>query len=558
MSPVPDESDLDPRWTTSTRMAAVPARRGTAGPYDADDPDVPLPVEDGALDFGSLRVPMPARAQLQVEKGSGELLRAVHVLVPSGRVSLSALAAPRSSPLWRELADEIAGSLSGDGARVRSEWGEWGREVQAGSNGALSRFIGVDGPRWMLYGVATGPADSAAELSQTLREMIYNTVVTRGPDPLPVKTVLPLRLPEDLEELVEEAREQTALRPGDDGALVQLDRQAASGLDAAPGDEGVRPAGQAEPAHHSSDRPGTEPRAVPEFGEGLVERSIGIRRSELRPVARQFPPSAEPGRAPARHGLPPVPSVASMDTDGFPRVPLVETTWSMAIPVVSSDQVEDQPGWAELDEAPSYWPSPYLPRDTDEAGRPAYASDEFGMSPGEVVPEPAYRRELDDLGFGLPPTGLDPLPGEPGGPPLAPAGGHPDPLRVPAGADPTWAGSGWPAQPHRAPVEPHDVPVDVPVAPYRAPVESPRVPFEPHGTPERQLPFESRRAPVEPHRAPAPHLPFESHGVPLESVEERAPGGVHDSLHDALTSDAAVTQDRLPKVPRRARHRRPD
>ncbi|MBO0852017.1 MAG: DUF3710 domain-containing protein, partial [Pseudonocardia sp.] len=176
------------------------------GPFDSEELGARR-IEDG-LDFGSLRVPMPARAQLQVEHGSGDLLRAVHVLMPSGRVSLSALAAPRSTPLWRELSQEIADSLAKDGARVRSEWGEWGREVQAGSNGALSRFIGVDGPRWMLYGVATGPADGAEELAGALREMIRGTVVTRGADPLPVKTVLPLRLPEHLEERVAQAREQ--------------------------------------------------------------------------------------------------------------------------------------------------------------------------------------------------------------------------------------------------------------------------------------------------------------------------------------------------------------
>jgi hypothetical protein len=201
---------IEPRQPVGERLVAD--RRD--GPFDVDDPDS-FDIE-GGLDFGSLRLPMPARAQLQVEHGSGELLRAVHVLVPSGRVSLSALAAPRSGALWRDLASEIAGSLTKDGARVWAEWGGWGREVLASSKGALSRFVGVDGPRWMLYGVATGPADGAEELAETLREMIRNTVVTRGPDPLPVKTVLPLRLPEHLEERVEQARAQSARRPGVD------------------------------------------------------------------------------------------------------------------------------------------------------------------------------------------------------------------------------------------------------------------------------------------------------------------------------------------------------
>jgi Protein of unknown function (DUF3710) len=500
---VPDDSELDSRWTTSTRTAAFAARKSTAGPYDADDPDAP--DADGALDFGSLRVPLPAKAQLQVEKGAGELLRAVHVLVPSGRVSLSALAAPRSSPLWRELADEIAGSLSGDGARVRSEWGEWGREVQAGSNGASSRFIGVDGPRWMLYGVATGPADGAAELAHTLREMIRDTVVSRGADPLPVKTVLPLRLPEHLEEMVEVAREHTTLRSDTDGAVLELepDWDVDTGRPEFVEPAAYRPADQ-PPA--GSSPPAVTPHAVaPEFDDGRTERSIGIRRSELRPVTghRPGPPRQLP--AAARAGLPPVPSIDSMDTDGFPVVSASETTWSMAVPVVSSDEVEHQPAWAELDDAPSYWPRPYLPGDSGEGRRSEYRSDQFGISPGDVVHDPPERRVLDDLGFGLPPTGLDPLPGEPGGSSLPPMYSQPAPARYrtdPLGAPPDSPGAG---------PDPTSVP-----PPWQ----------------------------VEPHRPPDEPPP--------------GPGEIHDSLHDALTSDAALTHDRPPRVARRAKHRRPD
>jgi hypothetical protein len=458
VDPVLDDSELDPRWTTSSRTPIVGARKSSAGPYDTDDPDAP--DADGALDFGSLRVPMPARAQLQVEKGTGELLRAVHVLVSSGRVSLSALAAPRSSPLWRELADEIAGSLTKDGARVRSEWGEWGREVQAGSNGALSRFIGVDGPRWMLYGVATGPAEGAAELAHTLREMIRSTVVIRGVEPLPVKTVLPLRLPEHLEELVEEAREHTALRSdADPVAEVDVEYRESDADWAEPGPADYPPSGSSVPGQ------------APELDQGRIGRSIGIRRSELRQVSRRMPPSMLPA---AHAGLPPVSPIDSTDTGGFPRV-AAESTWSMAIPVVSSDEVEHQPAWAELSDAPSYWPRP-RPVDDPLDGRYSghlddQYGDQYGVRPGDSVPESPDRRALDDLGFGLPPTGLDPLPVEPG------------------------------------------------------PLPS----------------------------APLPGWPWEADLLPGSR-----PGVIHDSLHDALTSDAAVTQNRLPKVERRARHRRPD
>jgi len=283
---------IEPRRPVGARL--VNNRRGGAGPFDVDDPDG-FDIE-GGLDFGSLRVPMPARAQLQVEHGSGELLRAVHVLVPAGRVSLSALAAPRSSPLWRDLAEEIAGSLAKDGARVWAEWGSWGREVLAGSKGALSRFIGVDGPRWMLYGVATGPAEDAAELVDTLREMIRSTVVTRGPDPLPVKTVLPLRLPEHLEERVEQAREQSARLSGGEAGGDAVVPVGPTGLaeepETAAGPFAVDPFGDPFPVGSA---PGELPVAAtaPAFPGPLAP---------VRPVAA--PPAAEYGAAAQQPGVP--------------------------------------------------------------------------------------------------------------------------------------------------------------------------------------------------------------------------------------------------------------
>src|ERR1700738_3949326 len=53
-------------------------------------------------------------------------LRAVHVLTPNGRFTVSAYAAPRSGDLWPEVSRELADQLHGDGARARREYGEWG------------------------------------------------------------------------------------------------------------------------------------------------------------------------------------------------------------------------------------------------------------------------------------------------------------------------------------------------------------------------------------------------------------------------------------------------
>jgi hypothetical protein len=558
-------------------------RKDGAGPYDSEDDDVDQ--VEGGLEFGALRVPMPARAQLQVEQGSSELLRAVHVLVPSGRVSLSALAAPRSAPLWRGLAREIAGSLGGDGARVWAEWGPWGREVMAGSKGALSRFVGVDGPRWMLYGVATGPADGAEELAETLREMVRGTVVTRGPDPLPVKTVLPLRLPEHLEERVERAREASARRPGSGRAapVVPVGSEGPSGpsrsLDPETGPTPVVsprrppaeprrgtaadiPAGQ-RPAAAALD--GSVPNgSVPDGAappRGRVSRTIGISpitgpviptvtstgavaavpgggpvtgpdgpptgplypAPPVRPPTGPRvgsptgplggpptgplggpptgplggpptgplggPPTGVPGRGgyagPHHPGLPPVPALSAMDTGGIPRVSAAETTWTMARPVVSADQVAQQPAWALLSDAPSFWPQQ----------RPARRSR---------VPRPPDRGAADDI-----------RPAPSNGHPVAPPNGQ----RGMPGAR-----LGTPGRP--------------PVTGYPGPPGT--GPGTPAGRPD------------------GPPSGDATGGHPADPAPLAAADPLHDPLHDALTPDWRGAQGGSARAARRGRHRRPD
>ena len=142
-------------------------------------------------------------------------IQAVHVTVPEGRLSVSALAAPRTGGLWADLAVEIDASLREGGARVRSFTGEWGRELHATTEGATSVFVGVDGPRWMLYGVATGPTRDAVNLDARLRRMLRGTIVVRGRAPYPVRTVLPLVTPPGLGG---EEQPTTSAPPDDDPA----------------------------------------------------------------------------------------------------------------------------------------------------------------------------------------------------------------------------------------------------------------------------------------------------------------------------------------------------
>jgi hypothetical protein len=177
--------------SVTTQRMRIP----TNGPHDGDTLAPEITPAPGTVDFGAVRVPVPAGGMVSVEPTTAGRIQAVHVTVPEGRLSVSALAAPRNEGLWAELAVEIDASLREGGARVRSFTGEWGRELHATTDGATSVFVGVDGPRWMLYGVATGPTRDAVSLDARLRRMLRGTVVVRGKAPYPVRTVLPLVTP---------------------------------------------------------------------------------------------------------------------------------------------------------------------------------------------------------------------------------------------------------------------------------------------------------------------------------------------------------------------------
>lgn len=188
---------------------------GPGGPYDATEAP---PDGRPRLDLGSVRLPVPEGAQLQVEVDRAGPVRAVHLRTAAGQLTVTAFAAPRSGGLWREVATELTARLRGEGARVTRTEGEWGQEVEAVQpGGTVLRFLAVEGPRWMLRGVAAGPAETAPALAGLLRDVVRDTVVVRGAEALPVRSPLALALPAPLAEQLKEAAAR-ARAAGPDGA----------------------------------------------------------------------------------------------------------------------------------------------------------------------------------------------------------------------------------------------------------------------------------------------------------------------------------------------------
>ncbi len=210
---------------------------GTApafGPYDIDE----ISGEPEGFDLGSLHVPVLPGVDLGVQ---GDPDGKIHqVLLASGEsaLQLSVVAAPRTEGIWDEVRAEIRQQITGEGGVAEEIAGTYGTELRARvrtpEGPADVRFVGIDGPRWMVHAVYRGAAALDPEAAGPLTETLRGVVVDRGPAAMPVREPLPLRLPPEI-------ADQVALDPDPSGGAGPVPGSAGttpaasgSGEDAAP------------------------------------------------------------------------------------------------------------------------------------------------------------------------------------------------------------------------------------------------------------------------------------------------------------------------------------
>ncbi|WP_407444244.1 DUF3710 domain-containing protein [Rhodococcus sp. (in: high G+C Gram-positive bacteria)] len=233
-----DEAGYDTAGYDEAGYDHATGAAGDEGPFDITEIDEE-DLTGSRLDLGSVLVPLPQGSQIQVEMAQNGAPQNVHIVTRYGRITVSAYAAPKSPGQWREVAAELSETLRNDNATVSMESGPWGRELHGVTSNADLRFIGVDGPRWMIRCVVAGPAGNAggdSELVVLARSVVAGTVVRRGVEPYPVRTPLPVVLPEALaQQLAAAAQQQAAARqqPTQQGAAPQQQR-APQGAPAAP------------------------------------------------------------------------------------------------------------------------------------------------------------------------------------------------------------------------------------------------------------------------------------------------------------------------------------
>lgn len=183
-------------------MDSVPlaAPAAPAGPLDfADAPD------EDRIDLGGLQVPMVDAMELRLEMD--QRTRAVtgaDLVIDGSSLQIQAFAAPRSRGLWDEVRSSLRESVKEQGGTAETREGRFGTELVCrlpvkradGRTGYRpARFIGVDGPRWFVRGILSGPAVADAEAASRFEDIFARTVVVRGSEAMAPQELIPLHLP---------------------------------------------------------------------------------------------------------------------------------------------------------------------------------------------------------------------------------------------------------------------------------------------------------------------------------------------------------------------------
>lgn len=231
--------------TGSRGTGAAPAREGAAGavsfgnevepegPQDQPAKDAdrhrargPWDLTENApeaerLDLGSMRLPKDKGVEIQVNvaQDSQGKQKIIGVTLVRGKSALQVqpFAAPKSSGLWDEMREELREQVLKQGGKVEDHDGTFGPELKAlvpvrgrttedGKQLAQRvRFIGVDGPRWVLRGVIRGEGASKPEMMAEVEQLFANIVVVRGDQPVPPSELLPITVPKEMQEKLAQA-----------------------------------------------------------------------------------------------------------------------------------------------------------------------------------------------------------------------------------------------------------------------------------------------------------------------------------------------------------------
>ncbi|BCY14337.1 DUF3710 domain-containing protein [Actinoplanes sp. L3-i22] len=170
------------------------------GPWDAEH----APGDVQRLDLGSLLIPAIEGVEVRVQANPEGGVEQVVLVDGESALQLGVFAAPKTEGIWAEVREEISSAMIADGVEAREVTGRYGIELVARvttpDGPADVRFVGVDGPRWMVRALFQGAAAADPAREGVLGVALEGLVVVRDNEPRPVREPLPLRLPAEMAE----------------------------------------------------------------------------------------------------------------------------------------------------------------------------------------------------------------------------------------------------------------------------------------------------------------------------------------------------------------------
>ncbi|MEU4420378.1 DUF3710 domain-containing protein [Actinoplanes sp. NPDC024001] len=169
-----------------------------SGPWDVKH----APGGVQRLDLGSLQIPAVEGVEVRVQANPDGGVEQIVLVDGESALQLGVFAAPKTEGIWDEVRAEIAEAMASDGVTPQEIDGKYGIELAARVNTpdgpADVRFVGVDGPRWMVRALYQGAAASDPAREGVLGEVLSGLVVVRDNEPRPVREPLPMRLPREM------------------------------------------------------------------------------------------------------------------------------------------------------------------------------------------------------------------------------------------------------------------------------------------------------------------------------------------------------------------------
>lgn len=189
-----DAEESDQMSAAETVAEQDEAEQSGKGPWDSMDPEAP--GTDEYLDIGALLLPFLQGSELRLKANSqtGDVLGAT-ITYKSSSLELEPFAAPKSLGLW----DEVRSDLLQANPSCKEVDGVFGKEltlpVKVKGKNLLTRVVGIDGPRWMLRGIFSGPAAKGGREKDVLDGYLADLVVVRGDEPLAPRDLVPMHAP---------------------------------------------------------------------------------------------------------------------------------------------------------------------------------------------------------------------------------------------------------------------------------------------------------------------------------------------------------------------------